>query len=268
MTVQPEINAKFLWEQIQKVRQTQPLIQNITNEVVTELTAEAIVALGGSQASLWGTEEAKELAAFAAAQVVNVGTPSKSWFKAAQEATMIGNERGISWVLDPVGYGVLPFRTQVIDDLLQNNPSVIKGNAFEIMNMAGIAASGVGADSISSSYDAEEAANELAKRHKCVVAVTGASDLITDGENSIWMENGDKMMAAHTGTGCMAGSVIGCLLAVTPDPFQATIAALSCFSVSGEVAAEISQGPGSLRINLIDALYNLDGDTFSARLKI
>ncbi len=267
MPAQNTLNPADMWTQVKMVRETQPLIQNITNEVVTELTAEAIVALGGSQASLWGAEEAKELAAFADAQVVNVGTPSGNWLTAAREATAVGHTREISWVLDPVGYGVLPYRTQIIDELLGNHPSVIKGNAFEIMNMAGIEASGKGADSISSSHDAEDAAHELALRHQCVVAVTGASDLVTDGKNSIRLENGDKLMAAHIGTGCMAGAVIGCLLAVTPDPYQATVAGLACFGVAGEIAAEKSQGPGSLRVNLIDALYGLDGDTFSTRLK-
>ena len=235
--------------------------------MVTELTAEAIVALGGSQASLWGTEECRELAQIADALVVSVGSPTDRWFKAASEATLVARERDVSWILDPVAYGVLPFRTRVIDALLQNQPTVIKGNAFEIMSLAGADASGKGADSLTSVEDAEPAARALAHRHGCVVAVTGSTDIVTDGEKIFHLTNGHEMMTAHTGTGCMAGAAIGCLLAVNADPLEATVAALAFFAVAGETAAEKSSGPGSLRMHLIDLLYALDEQTFCDRLR-
>lgn len=262
------MKATKIWSTIASVRDVHPFIQNINNEVVTELTTQAIVSLGGSQATLWDLNEAADCAAIASAQVVSIGTPSDDWAAAAIEAVKIGRQRNLPWVLDPVAYGVLPYRTELADTFLDMGPGVIKGNASEILSVAGAHGQSVGADSTTNTEDALDAANEVAARFDCVVMVTGVRDLITDGMRVTWLSNGHELMASHTGTGCMLGAVTGCALAVAENAYEAAVAAAAYFSIAGEIAAENSKGPGSLRMNLFDALYALTTEEIQQRLHL
>lgn len=231
-------------------------------------TADAIAAVGGVQITLHTREEVREVAEKASALAVNVGTLDEAWMACAREAIPTVANRDVPWVLDPVAVGFTRYRTDAVHELLRLHPTVLKGNASEILTLAGAVGGGRGADSIHSVGDAAEAAQRLARDHRCLIVVSGAEDLITDGRRSARIANGAPMMARMIGSGCMLTSILACFLAVADDPFEASQAAVAYFTVAGEIAAERADGPGTLKPLLIDALYNLDATEFQRRARI
>jgi hydroxyethylthiazole kinase len=254
---------------LDQVRARKPLVHNITNYVVMNNTANALLALGASPAMVHAIEEVEEFVVLSQALVVNIGTLSKAWVKSMHIAADTANGRGIPWVLDPVGAGATAFRTDTATDLALLRPACIRGNASEIMVLAGATADKTrGVDSTRGSADAVEAARRLAKSTGSIVAVTGAVDYVTDGAQLIALANGHPLMARVTGLGCTATALVGAALAVEKDRLAAVAAGLSFLAIAGEIAAEKSPGPGSLQLHLLDALYQLDAVTLQRRLKI
>jgi hydroxyethylthiazole kinase len=255
---------------LEHIRARQPLIHNITNYVVMNNTANALLAVGASPAMVHAIEEVEEFVALSQALVINLGTLSKPWIKSMRIAADAASGRGIPWVLDPVGAGATELRTDTATDLaLLFRPACIRGNASEIMVLAGTTADKPrGVDSTRASADAIEAARRLAKSTGSIVAVTGAIDYVTDGEQLIALANGHPLMARVTGLGCTATALAGAALAVEKDRLAAVAAGLSFLAIAGEIAAEKSPGPGSLQVHLLDALHQLDTATIQRRLKI
>jgi hydroxyethylthiazole kinase len=252
-----------------QIRARQPLIHNITNYVVMNNTANALLAVGASPAMVHAVEEVEEFVALSQALVINLGTLSKPWIKSMRIAADAASGRGIPWVLDPVGAGATALRTDTAADLAFFHPACIRGNASEIMVLAGATADKTrGVDSTRASSDAIEAARRLAKSTGSIVAVTGAIDYVTDGEQLIALANGHPLMARVTGLGCTATALIGAALAVEQDRLPAVAAGLSFLAIAGEIAAEQSPGPGSLQFHLLDALHQLAAATIQRRLKI
>ncbi len=177
-------------------------------------------------------------------------------------------ERGVPWALDPVGVGATAFRNAVAADLAGRGPAVIRGNASEILALAGTGARTKGVDSAHGADAAVDAARDLARRTGTVVAVTGATDYVTDGTRLATLRNGHPLMARVTGMGCTATALIGAFLAVESDAFTATVHGLTVLGVAGELAAEGSAGPGSLQLRLFDTLYALDESTLAERARI
>lgn len=258
--------ARF-WHFSDLVRSSAPLIQNITNLVMQNDTAAAIAAVGATQMTLHGVEEAREIASVAAALAVNPGTLNDAWMRCAREAIEVAGQRRVPWVLDPLAVGLSRYRTDAIMELLTLGPSVIKANASELLVLAGSQAKGRAADSLHSVDEAAVAAGELASRHHCIVMVTGDEDLVTNGEQTVRVSNGLPLMGRMIGSGCMLTSVIACFLAVGGGRLDAAAAAVAHFTIAGEIAAERSGGPGSLKSLLIDALYNLNHEEFRHRLR-
>lgn len=257
-----------LWRHADKLSATAPIIHNFTNLVVQTDTADAIAATGGTQATLHTREEARAAASVAAALAVNVGTLDEDWLAAVKDALDVAADKGTPWVLDPVAAGFTDYRTDAARELLRRGPAVLKGNASEIMVMAGAADAGRAAESVHGVDEAACAAGELARAHDCVVVVTGAEDLITDGKQQTRVANGNPMMGYMIGSGCMLTSVIACFLAIASEPFEAAQAAVAYFDVAGEIAAEQANGPGTLKPLFIDALYALDEGQFRSRARI
>ena len=259
--------ARF-WHCSESVRSAAPLVQNITNLVMQHDTAAAIAAVGGTQMTLHGIEEAREIASVAAALAVNPGTLNEDWMRCARDAIAVAGQRGIPWILDPLAIGLSRYRTDAIMELLALGPTVVKANASELLALTGSQATGRAADSLHSVDQAVGAARELASRHRCVVVVTGDEDLIADGKRSMRLSNGAPVMGQMIGSGCMLTSVMACFLAVSDDYLEAAAAAVAHFTIAGELAAERAEGPGSLKPRFIDALYNLDREQFSERLRM
>lgn len=250
------------------LRERAPLVHNITNRVVQNDTADAIAAVGGTQISLYTVEEAEVAAGISAALAVNLGTLDTAWLRCAHQALAVAADQGKPWVLDPVAVGLSAYRREAAEQLLARRPSVLKGNASEILVLAGQAEQGRGADSIHSVDQAMAAARALAAQHGCVVVVSGAQDYITDGHRESVLGNGAPLMGQMIGSGCMLTAVIGCFLAVADDAFSAACAAVAYFGVAGELACARAGGPGTLKPLLIDALYNLNPDALRPRLKL
>ena len=257
-----------LWDAVCRVRDSGPLVHNITNFVVMNNTANALLAIGASPVMAHAVEEVEDLVGLSGALVINIGTLSVDWIAAMHLAAARAGQAGVPWVLDPVGVGATRYRNETAAELTRRNPSVIRGNASEVMALAGAAAVTKGVDSTASSSDSLGLAQRLASSTGGVVAVTGATDYITDGIRVHAVSNGHPMMARVTGLGCTASALVGAFLAVEKDALWATTFALAAFGVAGEIAAEKSAGPGSLQVAILDALHNLDRTTLESRARI
>jgi hydroxyethylthiazole kinase len=262
------ISPLDVWTGLAAVRERGPLVHNITNYVAMDLSANALLAAGASPAMIHAQEEAADFARIADALVVNIGTLSPPWVEAMHQAADVAADRGIPWVFDPVGVGATPYRTKTGIDLLERRPTVVRGNASEILALAGAAEGGKGVDSAHQAADAVDAAAELAERTGGVVAVTGATDVVTDGSTTVTVEGGHPMMSRITALGCAASALVGAFAAVGDDPFAATVSALAVLGVAGERAATAAAGPGSLRWRLLDELHSLDQRTVEIGVRL
>jgi hydroxyethylthiazole kinase len=266
---QRAISPRAVAATLAAIRARAPLVHNITNLVVTNSTANALLAIGASPAMVEGVEEVEPFVAVADALVINLGTMNGARAAAIRLAAAKAAAIGRRWVLDPVAVGVLAYRTGLAFDLLAFHPTAIRGNASEVMALAGAGgAGGKGVDSAVASEAAVVTARDLAARTGGAVAVTGAVDYITDGARLITCRNGDAMMTRVTGMGCTATAIIGACLAVEPDALAATAHGLAFIGVAGEIAAARSRGPGSLQMELYDALYGLDEATLLERVRL
>ena len=268
------IDAAALWADLQAVRRQAPLVHNITNFVVMNYSANALLAVGASPVMAHAKQEVKDMVGIAQALVLNIGTLEPDWVEAMLLALQAARTRGVPVVLDPVGAGATPYRNAAIAELLRSGaPSVVRGNGSEVMSVAGLAAATKGVDSAASSGEALDAARALARDLRAVVCISGADDHVVDAEGR-WatLSNGHPWMTKVTGVGCSASALVGAFAAVQADRWQATVAAMAVLGVVGELAAERTQaagaGVGRLQIELLDGLQLLDEAAFTARLKL
>ncbi|MDQ4085860.1 MAG: hydroxyethylthiazole kinase [Actinomycetota bacterium] len=251
---------------LERLRRQAPLVQCLTNVVVTGFTANALLAVGASPAMVEEPEEAGELARVADGVLVNVGTVSESTAAAMRAAAQGAHAAGTPWVLDPVAVGPLTFRTRLATELLTKGPAVVRGNPSEVLSLAGATGSARGVDSATDSASALAPAVELARREGTTVAVSGTVDYITDGDSAVEVATGDPMMTRVTGVGCVLGALVAACSAVEESPLVAAGAATVILTVAAEVAAERSPGPGTFAVALLDALYTLDPKTLDVHL--
>jgi hydroxyethylthiazole kinase len=252
------------------LRESKPLVHQITNYVVMNETANATLALGALPVMAHAREEVKEMVGLASALVLNIGTLSEHWIEAMQIAGRAANERGIPIVLDPVGAGATRFRTDTAKRLLDVlEIAVVRGNAGEVATLVGVDAEVRGVESMGGAGEPSELAREAARALGIVAAVTGPVDYVSDGDEVIGVANGHELLAAVSGTGCMATAITGCFLAVKPDaPLEAAAEALVAFGVAGEDAARDARGPGTFHAALYDALAGLAPDTLDGRARL
>jgi hydroxyethylthiazole kinase len=240
------------------VRRTRPLVHCITNDVVMNPTANALLAIGASPVMAHAPEEAADFARAAAALVVNLGTLTAQRAQAMALAISAAEEAGRPWVLDPVGVHASLFRLDLARRLLTTPPAVIRGNPSEIAALAGDAGHGRGVDSAGIGADAaHDAARRLARSTGCVVAVTGTIDCVTDGARDVFVHNGHPVLASITGTGCIASALAGACLGAGASPHEAAVAALVVLGIVGEAAGAGEAGPGTAHVRLMDGLAAL-----------
>ena len=241
------------------LRSANPLVHCMTNIVVAGFTANVLLAIGASPAMVENVEESAEFAKIASGLLINLGSLSADKVAAMRLAATTAHASGTPWVLDPVAVGVLAYRTGFSASLLLESPTIIRGNASEILSLAGVANSaGRGVDSTADSKSALPDASEFARQQKTVVAVSGAIDYITDGRQTIEVRTGDPIMTRVTGMGCALGALMAACAAVEPSPIIAASAGTSILTVAAEIAVKESNGSGSFVVNLLDALYRLD----------
>lgn len=251
------------------IRANRPLVHNITNFVAMDLAANLLLAAGASPAMAHAREEVESFVELAGALTVNIGTFSPAWMEAAELAAARAHALGRPWVLDPVGVGATAYRQANAQRLLAHKPAVIRGNASEILALAGSTDSGAkGVDSGVGAEAAAASAERLAATTGAVVVATGPTDLVTDGHRRATIANGNGMMPQITALGCALTALTGAALAVQPDPFVAAAHALAIMGVAGERAAHGAKGPGSLRVALLDELYNLRPDELDDEARI
>jgi hydroxyethylthiazole kinase len=256
------------------VREARPLVQLITNLVSMDLAANVLLAAGAAPAMVSAPEESPEFVRRAAALVINTGTLSAASAHAMETATTAARTHGVPWVLDPVGAGGTKFRDETICKLLRHRPAVIRGNASEILAVARLAGltqeAGAprGVDSAHDTSEVEALAQKLARHGLCIVAATGAVDVVTDGRMLVRLANGSPMMTKVTALGCALTGYVGAFIGLGVAPFTATVSALGAYAVAGDIAAEHAAGPASFRTAFIDALYALDATDITTRLRI
>ncbi len=260
---------KILWKHIQTLKATAPLVHNITNYVVMNTTANALLAAGASPVMAHAKSEVQDMAALAHSLVINIGTLDEYWSEAMLMAAEAAHTQGKPWILDPVGAGATTFRDTALQQLLQFRPTVIRGNASEIIALAKANSTRTkGVDSTAESNEAVAAAMMIVKHSPSIVCISGATDIITDGSQTILIRNGHPLMTKVTGLGCTASALIGAFIGITADKTEATAAAMALIGIAGELAEQQSKGPGSLQQHLIDKLYNLTEEEFYSRIKI
>lgn len=257
------------WSTLAKVRAESPLVHNITNYVVMNQTANALLAVGASPVMAHAVEEVEEMVGLARALVINIGTLSSPWIEAMLRAGLVAKRRGIPIVLDPVGCGATAFRTATSALLVEQlRPTIIRGNASEIQALAGGAAQTKGVDSRQSSESVAGAAEWLSSANECVVSISGAVDLIIGEGKTIRVHNGHPIMTSVTGMGCTASALTGAFAAVCSSPLTAAAHAMTVMGVAGELAAARSTGPGSFVPAFMDTLWTLDADTLAATARV
>ncbi|UZN04976.1 hydroxyethylthiazole kinase [Cellulomonas sp. S1-8] len=247
------------------LRARTPLVQCLTNEVTTNLVANALLAVGASPAMASVPGEAEELAGVAGAVLVNLGTPGPDQRACVGSTVAAAAGAGVPWVLDPVAVGVLSVRTRLAAHLLTERPAVVRGNASEVRALAGFVSAGRGVDARDGVEAAVDAADALARLTGGAVAVSGPVDLVTDGATRVRLAVGDPLLTAITGAGCALGGLVAAFAAVAP-PLTAAVAASTALGRAAERAAVGARGPASFQVGLLDELYRLTPDDLAARV--
>ncbi|GHV52101.1 hydroxyethylthiazole kinase [Synergistales bacterium] len=254
------------------LRAKRPLVHHITNYVTVNDCANITLAIGASPIMADAAEEAGDIAAISSSLVLNMGTLNSRTLESMIIAGRSANANGVPVIFDPVGAGASKLRNDAAARVLSEvRIGVLRGNISEIRFIGGIGAGakGVDADAEDANADAAEIALSLARRLKCVVAITGAVDAVSDGARTAGIENGCPAMSGITGTGCMCSSLVGSFCGTRGDSFDETVAALLSMGIAGEIAYEkTGNALGSFRAAIIDAISRLDAQTLVRRAKL
>jgi len=256
---------------IAAVRSHHPLVHNITNYVVMNITANALLAVDASPVMAHAVEEMEEMVSLASALVLNLGTLSTPWIEAMKRAAHVASQREIPVVLDPVGAGATQLRTRTARELLElmqpGTPLTIRGNASEICALANESVKTRGVDSTLASDQAIAAARLLAEQYGAIAVISGAVDHIISPDRHVEVHNGTPVMAQVTGMGCVATALLGAFGAVTGDRFAAAVATMLAMGVAGELAVGRSEGPGTFVPHFIDALASLSPELITTHAR-
>lgn len=264
-TTRADVGPADLAEALAALRERAPLVQCLTNSVVTGWTANVLLAVGAAPAMVDNPREAGDFAAVADGVLINVGTLTESTAEAMKVAARAADEAGTPWVLDPVAVGSLRWRTSLVHELLSSGkPAIVRGNASEVLAVAG-GGGGRGVDSLDAPEQATLPARGLSLSGP-VVAVSGAVDHIVHEDRLVRVRNGNELMTRVTGVGCALGALMSAYAGVTDDPFVAAVAATATLTVAADVAAESASGPGSFAVNLLDELGALEPDALADRV--
>jgi hydroxyethylthiazole kinase len=252
-----------------RIRASNPVVHSITNYVVMNSTANVLLAMGASPIMAHATEELSEIVSIASSIVINIGTLSPQWIESMNYACRLAKVASKPLILDPVGSGATKLRTDTACKIVKTTvPTVVRGNASEILSLSPHGGVTRGVDSMHSMNEAFDAAKALAANLGTCIAVTGKEDLVTDGDRCLVIANGHPLMRYVTGTGCAATVVIAAFRAVEPDSALATAAALAYFGLAGEKAAQESPGPGTFWQKVLDALYTITPEELEAGARV
>ena len=240
---------------VDEIRATNPMAGSITNTVTIDFVANAQLAVGGSAAMVYLPDEGEALVAGGGAIYLNMGTLFPIYEQTIPRAAKAAHDAGKPWVLDPVGLGIGSLRTQLANELKQYKPAIVRGNASEIIALAGLWGLEGEADNLSrvrgvDTTDTVDAARDAGG----AVVVSGEVDLITDGATVAKSHGGSPLMSKITGCGCSQGGVLA-VYACAADPFTAAICGTAVYNVAGTRAAAVADAPASFKVAFIDELY-------------
>lgn len=254
------MNYTMIGQCLEQVREMKPLVHNITNVVVTNFTANGLLALGVSPVMAYAPEEVYDMAKMAGALVLNIGTLTDAEVRSMLIAGRAANEHGVPIILDPVGAGATAYRTETAQMLLKElYISIVRGNPAEIANVMGETWEIKGVDAGTVTGDSAALATQAATAWGATVVATGKEDIISDGTSTYVVQNGHEMLTRVTGAGCLLSSIVGAFAAVGSEPVKASAAAVCTYGVAAEKAARIaaSHGPGAFQIELLNQLYQI-----------
>ena len=254
---------KAVSDVFRKFRETTPLVHCITNYVAMNISANVLLAAGGSPAMIHAPEETADFARIASALTINIGTLSPPWVEGMKKAITAARNADVPWVFDPVGHFATPYRAAVAQDILKLGPTILRGNASEIMALAGQSSEAKGVDSSDPVEDAEAAALSLATAHNSVVVITGETDFVTDGNRIARVKGGSDLMPQITAMGCSLTCLMGGFAAVAPA-LAAAVGALELFAEAGLVASQTARGPGTFQPLFLDALASTTPEKLAA----
>ena len=250
------------------VRAKSPLVHLITNYVTVNDCANVAICAGGSPIMTDEMKDVVDISRIASAVVLNMGTLNVRTVESMLLAGKIANECGVPVIFDPVGAGASKYRNEVADRILKKvKVAVIKGNGGEIGFLSGTGGEVKGVDSVSASNEIA-AVESLAKRYNCVVAMSGKVDYVSDGEKTVKLSNGHDLMGCVSGTGCMLAAVVGCYVGANGASVESVSSAITAFALAGEIAGPTSEGPGTFKQKMLDALYNLTAEQFDSMKRV
>ena len=258
-----EIDAPDLADSIRTVRETEPLVQSLTNTVTINDVANVTLHWGGLPVMADSPGDAGEMADLARALLINTGQIPEGRVEAMHEAARTANERGIPVVLDPVGVGATPSRQSVAEELLSEvDFAAIKGNYGEISALAGVEAEVKGVESVGDYEEIERTARALADSTDTLVIASGIDDVVADADGAVRLAAGHEMLGEVVGTGCMLGATVATFCGALEDAHAAAVHGTLAFGLAGERAAEMEHaGPGSYRTTFRDAVADMTADT-------
>ena len=267
--------AQIVWI-LEEVHRKKPLIHHITNYVTVNDCANIVLAIGASPIMADDIEEVETITSISSALVLNIGTLNRRTIESMLAAGKKANALNIPVILDPVGAGASELRNRTTEKLLKEiKISVLRGNMSEIRFVAGLEADTKGvdasdADLVRGTETGRAVAEKVAKKLGCVTAITGATDIVSDGVRTILIENGTKLLSNVTGTGCMCTSLVGAFCGVADDTLMAAAGAILSLGIAGELAAARAgdKGNGSFHLAIIDAVSKLTAETLTGRAKI
>jgi hydroxyethylthiazole kinase len=251
------LEKSSLYATLQKVREVNPLVHNITNVVVTNFTANGLLALGASPVMAYAAEEVGDMAKIASSVVLNIGTLNAQTVDSMLIAGKAANEHKVPVIFDPVGAGATRYRTESAQKIMKEiKVSIIRGNAAEIANVVGEEWEIKGVDAGETKGNIIDLAITSAQQMNCVVVITGKEDVVSDGSTTYVVANGHPIMTKVTGTGCLLTSVIGAFAGVEKDLLRASVAALTYYGIAAEKAAKttVDRGPGSFQVEFLNQL--------------
>lgn len=254
---------------VREVRATNPMAPSITNTVTQAFVANAQLAVGGSAAMVYLPDEGQAVAEAAGATYINLGTLMPVYEQTVPVTARALHEAHKPWVLDPVGIGIGSLRTQLLQAVRPFAPTLVRANASEVIALAnlwqlqvGEAGDSDGPRGVDATHGvdaAEAAAVALARFTGGAVAVSGATDLVTDGETVARLKGGSPLMECITGSGCSLGGVAAVYSCVA-DPLVAALTATAAYNRAGSRAAARADGPGSFQVTFLDELHALTAE--------
>lgn len=263
------ITAETVARDLEKIRNQAPLVHNITNFVVMNLTANALLSLGASPVMAHAVDEVEEMVGLASAVVINIGTLSQPWVEAMEKAIKAAEKGAKPVILDPVGAGATAYRTSTAKKLLASGPvAILRGNGSEIKSLVDTGSRTKGVDSLESPEAAVEAGRLLSSEFNCVVSISGPVDVVVKEDKTIRIANGHHFMPRVTGLGCTASAITGAFAAVNPNYLEAAAGAMAVMGICGELAAEAARGPASFEISFLDWLHLVGEKEIATRLRI